>query len=66
MASTTSMPIYPRNATINPNPDQTKQKDMEIFKIVFEAFDKHQNGLINKDDVLAITVSMRKDFGMVN
>lgn len=51
---------------MNSNPVQTKQKDMEIFKIVFEAFDKHQNGLINKDDVLAITVSMRKDFRMVN
>ena len=66
MASMTSMPLYPQNATMNSNPVQTKQKDMEIFKIVFEAFDKHQNGLINKDDVLAITVSMRKDFRMVN
>lgn len=37
-------------------------KDLEIFKIVFEVFDPDRSGYVTKDDILAITVSMRKDF----
>ena len=39
--------------------------DLEIFKIVFEVFDPDKKGFISKDDVVAITVSMRKDLNLV-
>ena len=41
------------------------EKDLEIFKIVFEVFDPEKTGFVNKEDILAITVSMRKDFNLV-
>jgi Ca2+-binding EF-hand superfamily protein len=40
-------------------------KDLEIFKIVFEVFDPERTGFVTKDDVVAITVSMRKDLNLV-
>jgi hypothetical protein len=41
------------------------EKDLEIFKIVFEVFDPEKTGFVNKDDIIAVTVSMRKDFNLV-
>ena len=37
-------------------------KDLEIFKIAFEVFDPDKTGFVTKDDIIAVTVGMRKDF----
>jgi Ca2+-binding EF-hand superfamily protein len=37
-------------------------KDLEIFKIAFEVFDPEKTGFVTKDDIIAVTVGMRKDF----
>lgn len=41
-------------------------KDLEIFKIAFEVFDPEKTGFVTKDDIIAVTVGMRKDFQLVN
>jgi len=52
-------PYQPRPFEIN------YDEDLEIFKIVFEVFDLDKTGYISRDDVLVITVSMKKDFQLV-
>ena len=41
------------------------QSDLQIFKIVFELFDKEKTGFVSEQDVIAITVSMKKDVDLV-
>lgn len=41
------------------------EKDLEIFKVAFEVFDPDRTGFVSKDDIIAVTVSMRKDFTLV-
>ena len=41
------------------------QNDLAMFKVVFELFDKEKTGYVSEQDVIAITVSMKKDVELV-